>query len=514
VSSALFSAVLLILAFPPFNIWPCAFIFLIPLLFVIRRVGRFKAFLYASLAGFIFFLGTISWLVHVSVFGMFFVVSVCCLYWGLFGLLAHSFVSCASVDKGCHRYSYLFGRVLALGACWASLEYIRTEIPYANFGWALLAYSQSLNLFFIQTADLIGAYGVSFLVIVLNGFLFYFIVSFKSERKKSLFCLVDLAIFLLVIYGYGFLQLSLPLRGTPLRVGVLQGNIAQSIKWDPAFKGDIIDIYVKLIEFIGYDKPDLVILPEAAYPGDFTREFLSSPMNLAIKALGTPTLIGGIRFLDYAHEYNSAFLISGDGEIDAFYDKINLVPFGEYIPFKPLFDLLDLTKVAYSLGVSDFSRGKEYTVFSVRKGDDEFRFSTLICFEDVFPHLARHFSRAGSEFLVVITNDAWFGKTAAAYQHMQASVFRAIENNSYVVRAANTGVSGFISPKGRVLDIVRDKGGEDLFVIGGVSRPLLISKRKTFFQYGGFAFKYVCVAFLCLLYARVVPHLSSPDKRK
>lgn len=501
---ALFSAVLLILSFPPFDIWPLAFVFLVPLLFVVRSVSRVQAFCYAFFAGFMFFLGAIFWLVHVSLFGLFFVATVCSLYWGIFGLLAHSFMrqNTPTKDDASRSYADLLGRVCALAACWVSLEYIRTEIPYANFGWALLAYSQSLNLPFIQCANLIGAYGVSFLVILANGFIFYFLLVRTSARARSIFCLVDLVILLFLVYGYGFIALEVPIAGKTLRVGVVQGNIAQQIKWNPDFKGDIIDIYVKLVEFIGYDDPDLIILPEAAYPGDFNREFLASPLNHAIKATGVPTLIGGIRLLDYDHEYNSAFLMSGAGDVSAFYDKINLVPFGEYIPFKPFFDLLGLTKVAYSLGVSDFSRGDEYTVFSVRKGADEFHFSTLICFEDVFPYLARHFARAGSEFLVVITNDAWFGKTAAAYQHMQASVFRAVENSCYVIRAANTGISGFISPRGRVLDTVRDKEGEELFVVGGVSRPLSITKSTTLFQKGGFAFKYLCIAFLCLYCVR------------
>jgi apolipoprotein N-acyltransferase len=333
-------------------------------------------------------------------------------------------------------------------------------------------------------------------VILCNGIIFYLVETIKGPRKTFVFCCVDLVLVLTVVYAYGFMQLHVPQNGKQLRVGVVQANIPQALKWDPSYKERIINTYVKLTEFISYDKPDLVVFPEAAYPGHFVREFIYSPINEAIKELGCATVIGGIRFLDYSHEYNSAFLISKEGTIKGFYDKINLVPFGEYIPFKLFFDIVGLTKVAYSLGVGDFSRGETYTVFPLTVDDRQFFFSTLICFEDVFPYLARRFTRAGAEFLIVITNDAWFGKTAAAYQHMQASVFRAVENNCYVVRAANTGVSGFISPRGKVLNTVADKDGNEIFVIGGVSRPLVISKHRTFFQYGGFAFKYLCVAFI------------------
>jgi len=482
--------------------WPLAFIALVPLLYVIATVRRREAFIYALLSGFVFFLGLVFWLIHVSLFGMFFVASVCSLYWGLFGIGAHMIINASESKKGGFDYKSILTHTLALAACWVSIEYIRAEIPYVNFGWALLAYSQSFNSAFIQIANMLGAYGVSFFVVLCNGFIFYAVHTFKGPRKTFLFCFVDLLLILIVVYSYGFMQLNVPQNGKQLRVGVVQANIPQALKWNPAFKDEIINTYVKLIEFISYDEPDLVVLPEAAYPGNFVTEFTHSRMNTAVKDLGRATLVGGIRFLDYEHEYNSAFLLSKKGTIEGFYDKINLVPFGEYIPFKIVFDLLGLTKVAYSLGVSDFSRGEKYTVFPLTIDDKKFYFSTLICFEDVFPYLARRFVDAGAEFLVVITNDAWFGKTAAAHQHMQASIFRAVENNCYVVRAANTGVSGFISPRGKVLNTVSDKNGEEIFVVGGVSRPLLIAKRRTFFQYGGFAFKYLCVAFLCLYMVR------------
>jgi apolipoprotein N-acyltransferase len=146
---AIFSAILLILAFPPFNIWPLAFIAFVPLLHVIRTVGRREAFIYALVSGFVFFLGIVFWLVHVSVFGMFFVVSVCSLYWGLFGLGAHLIIAPAGKSPATRDYRSMFLHSLAIAACWVGLEYIRAEIPYFNFGWALVAYSQSLNLTFI-----------------------------------------------------------------------------------------------------------------------------------------------------------------------------------------------------------------------------------------------------------------------------------------------------------------------------------------------------------------------------
>jgi apolipoprotein N-acyltransferase len=494
------SSILSILAFPPFNFWLCAFIFLVPLLFAIERTSsRKNAFWVGYIAGFIHYLGLIFWLRHVVWFGLFFVVAVVALYPAFFALFSKILVFEKSGEKP-HEEKHHFIPVSILAALWVISEFLRGELPYVNFGWGLMAYSQSSNLYFIQIADCIGAYGVSCAVIVINGLIFFGMKSVVFSRKKALLCAFDLLSILLILYGYGALKLSLPIVGRDCRVGVVQGNIAQEIKWHPLFKEHIIKTYIKLIEFISYDKPDLIVLPEAAYPGNFLAEFPESPINEEIKNHEVPVLIGGIGLPDYEHEYNSAFLVSGNGKILDSYHKTVLVPFGEYIPFKWFFSLFGLTKLAYSLGVSDFNHGEKYTLFSLPHNSSDIKFSTLICFEDLFPRLSRHFVMRGAEFLVVITNDAWYKKTAAAHQHFQASIFRALENNRYVVRSANTGVSGFISPRGEVLNTVKDKDGNEIFVIGGVSRPLKVSTKRTLYTRYGFIFPYVCVLFIGVVF--------------
>jgi len=497
------SSILSILAYPPYDFWPCAFVALVPLFFAIERSrSKKEAAWIGFLAAFVHYMGLIFWLRHVVWVGLLFAVFLCAVYYVLFALAARQVVF-TDEPSGANLPDHPLLRVCTLAALWVAFECIRGEIPFFNFGWALLSYSQTSNVTFIQIADVVGAYGVSFVVVLINGCVFYFMKTLRRNKKKAMILFADLVCIFLIVYGYGLLKLSMPITGRDYRVGVVQGNIAQEIKWHPAFKDSIIDTYVKLIEFISYDKPDLIILPEAAYPGNFLAEFESSALNNAIREYAIPVVIGGIRLPRYGQEYNSAFLMSGAGKIIEAYNKMVLVPFGEYIPFKWFFSLFGLTKFAYSLGVSDFDHGKEYTVFSLPTEEGDVRFSTLICFEDLFPRISRRFVRSGAEFLVVITNDAWYKKTAAAHQHLQASIFRAVENNIHVVRSANTGVSGFISPRGELLNTVKDKDGNEIFVAGGVSRPLTIASRRTVFQYGGFAFKYLCVLFvLCVLYMR------------
>ncbi|MCX5679677.1 MAG: apolipoprotein N-acyltransferase, partial [Candidatus Omnitrophica bacterium] len=211
---------------------------------------------------------------------------------------------------------------------------------------------------------------------------------------------------------------------------------------------------------------------------------------------------------------NSAVLFSGEGRIVDRYDKIHLVPFGEYVPLKKLFSFVE--KFARS-PIGDFSPGKEYKVFKFfieRRSASEdatwkllkkAKFSCLICFEDIFPDLTRQFVRSGAVFLVNITNDAWFGKTSAPYQHMQCSVFRAVENRVNVVRAANTGLSCFIDQKGRVNAVV-ESGGRSLFMDGFKTYDIILTPTRTFYTAYGDVFTYICILYvlLCLAIYRTI----------
>ncbi|OIO37392.1 MAG: apolipoprotein N-acyltransferase [Candidatus Omnitrophica bacterium CG1_02_49_10] len=274
--------------------------------------------------------------------------------------------------------------------------------------------------------------------------------------------------------------MNAPLSGDKFRVSVIQGNIHQGEKWDSSLKNEIFAKYERLTLEALLDKPDLIIWPETSFPGFPEEEtlfidklaFLSKKMRADI-LIGAPTFAdpGGYKF------YNSAILIDKDNGICMQYDKAHLVPFGEYLPFERI---LGFVRGFSSRPIGDFEGGDEYTVFE----SGSRRFGVLICFEDIFPGLVRNFTRANPDFMVNITNDAWFMRSSAPYQHAQASVLRAVENRVSFVRSANTGLSCFIDPKGRITEAV-SKDEKEIFVDGFRTAEVPAGPRTSFYRRHG-----------------------------
>lgn len=469
------SGFLLTLAFPRWGLWWLAWVALVPLLHSIEKSSTWKeAFLLGLTAGFTFFLLSVSWLRHVTVFGMIFVVLMEATYWGVF----------AAVAKGRN------GGVLFLAACWVVLEFIRAELPVWGFGWNLLGASQTANLWIAQLASLGGAYSLSFLVFLGNQVAH---LLFQKGIKGAFQNVLLFSSLIAAVGVFGWSRIQAFNSQSFLQISVLQGNIPQALKWDASYKRQILRVYLNLTELASFDKPQMIVWPEAAYPGFFNQESLAERIKERVRKIKIPTLLGSPH-AEIGKYYNSAYLLNSSGEIAGRYDKIRLVPFGEYVPWKVIFGFLE--RFAYALGVSDFSPGRELKVF--RLGESGPKFSTLICFEDTFPNLARKFVDRDADFLVVITNDAWFGHSSAPYQHLQASQLRAIENGVSVVRSANTGVSGFITPWGQVTERVRNQENKDTFIIGGMTYPVTLSKEETLYRKGGWLFPYVCLMVLVL----------------
>lgn len=473
----LLSAALLILSFPIFNLWILAWVAFIPLFFALQSQSGLKAFLLAYFTGVVFWAGTIYWLVHVTLLGTIILVLYLALYFGLFGLFFSYFqFRSASID---YRLSTI--DPLVFSSIWVLLEYTRSHL-LTGFPWALLGYSQCSNLPIIQIADLTGAYGVSFLVMMVNVAVYQFIS--QKSKVKSIFVPIC-CIFVSLIYGYYKL---LPTSNSQLptyRISVIQGNIPQDQKWEAESREYILNKYLTLSLAATKDNPDLVIWPEASLPvileeePDFFKEVrhFSQEAHLSL-------LIGAVTRRDDAY-YNSAILVSKEGAVLGRYDKLHLVPFGEYIPLKNYLPFLETI-----VPIGDINPGKESTLFSLPTPNSGLltynKFAVLICFEDVFPELSRRFVKNGADFLVNITNDAWYKKTSAAYQHFQACVFRAVENRVFLVRAANTGISGFIAPTGKVISLVQDKIGKEIFVDGYKAQSITVAKRGLSFysKYG------------------------------
>lgn len=489
------SAILLALSFPNVNCWLLAWFAFVPLFLVIQNKSKVKAFLLSYLTGIIFWLGTIYWLIHVTLAGLIVLVLYLALYFGLFGLII------SAVSAQLSAVSLLF-----IPSSWVLLEYIRSHL-FTGFPWALLGYSQYLNLPAIQFADITGVWGVSFLVMMINVVI-YLVTSRKPEAASQKLSIlrqsVSSIILLICVLGYGYYKLHLRPATYDLRrirICVIQGNIPQELKWDPEAKDYILEKYSNITRNVNKDKLDLIIWPEAALPVVLEEEpiFIEQVKKLA-KEIKISILLGAVTFQDNLYPvpasvdeiyYNSALLISSEGEILTKYHKLHLVPFGEYIPFRKTLRFLETI-----VPIGDFTAGKEYTVFQVQASK---KFSVLICFEDLFPGLSRGFIKKGADFLVNITNDAWFKKNSSPYQHLQASVFRAVENRVSLVRAANTGVSGFIAPTGEILSLVQDRIGRNIFVDGYVTEDINIPKKEiSFYTKYGDIFMIICLLFVLL----------------
>lgn len=483
--ASIFSAICLVLAFPKTDIWPLAWVGLVPLLRGLDGQTPLRAFGRAYLCGILFFSGTLYWLVHVTLPGMVLLVAYLAVYFGLFGA----------------GYSFFAGsktawRPFGIASLWTLLEFIRAHF-LTGFGWAGLGYSQYKNLALIQIADLTGVYGVSFLVVLAN---LLFKEIFDSVRKnprarlKSTPSLVIVVVMLALASGYGALRLGAGRRAQnqpapQATIAVVQANIPQSMKWyEPAWP-DIMARYKILTEAAAGENPDLIIWPETSYPGILWEdEELFDELKRFVARLGVPLLVGSIVHEDDQY-YNTAILLSKDGEILQQYRKVHLVPFGEYIPMRFLFPFLE-----HIVPIADFTAGEEYTVFKL--WDDGKPFSVLICFEDTLGGLTRQFVRHGAGLLVNMTNDAWFRDTKEPFMHAQASIFRSVENRRAIVRAANTGVSGFIDNSGRMTRFVQDERGKKTYVPGYAIAKVRFDRRETFYTRYGDVFVFGCFLYL------------------
>jgi apolipoprotein N-acyltransferase len=290
-----------------------------------------------------------------------------------------------------------------------------------------------------------------------------------------------------------------------ITIGVVQPNIDQAVKWDAAYRDETMRRFDRLTAKLGTDT-DLVVWPEAATPFILERErdYQLQLIEWAARAQA-PILLGSpaLRFYPDRRPYlmNSAYLLGADGNLLGRYDKHHLVPFGEYIPLKSsvLFFLDKLVE-----GIGDFEPGPGPTILSFTpkslrgsnpSGSRPVKFGVAICYEVIFPDLVRRFSDNGAEFLITITNDGWFGPSSAPAQHFSMVVFRSVENHLSFARSANTGISGFIDPFGRILDAT------PLFTEHALKAAIPIGHSRTFYSYYGDVFAYGCAiigALLCL----------------
>lgn len=396
--------------------------------------------------GAIYFAGTLYWITQVMVLhgG---------LPWGIAVLVNAALIAYLSLFPALfavvvRRIVAQFGTLAVMTAplVWVATEMGRTYV-FTGFPWVLMGYSQTSVLPIAQFASLFGVYGISALVASVSAGLAVFGLEGSAFRRivpaaATLFLVGGVA-----VWGSARVNRSaLTQTGDPVRVGLIQGNVNQDEKWDPAKANAIFSDYLRMTEHAITQAAEVVVWPEASTPFSFENDRPAAELVRDIaRRSGVPILLGSNQVVrgPQITLYNAAYLIDPEGATAGVYRKMHLVPFGEYVPLaKLLFFAAPLVEA-----VGTFSAGEEAVLLPL-KGH---LVSTAICYEIVYPNLVRGFVAGGSELVTTITNDAWFGRTSAPYQHFAQASMRAIENGRYLVRAANTGISGVVDPYGRIV---------------------------------------------------------------
>ena len=480
------------LAFPTTDWSVLAWMWLaLPLVCALTRPPR-EALADGWLAGAVFFLLLLRWLDHtfqnfsaipwpVTWLPIAALAAYCGLYTGLLCLVIASL-----------RVRLGQGWALALApALWVAGEWIRGWLM-GGFPWGLLGYSQHLALPVIQVAEIGGVYAVSLLLVAVNaGIAGLMILGWRRSAPG----LVAAALLLLGSLAFGWWTLSHEFgTGTGramhvVQISVIQPSIEQSVKEDPTSRQSTMDIYEQLTRQAARPssggKPALILWPETAAPIFLRGEpALLARLVALSREVGVPLLVGSIDRLPGRDGkfLNSAFLL-GDQGITAKYDKIRLVPFGEYVPLAWLLGFVR----QWAEFISDFAPGSRETVFPLPGAP----FGTVICYEVISPGLFRGFVVGGARFMTNITNDAWFGRTSGPPQHLGVLPLRAVENRVAIARAANTGISAFVGPDGRVGPTL------PLFERGTLSASLPLRSRTTLYTRWGDWLVYLCLG-LCV----------------
>jgi apolipoprotein N-acyltransferase len=358
---------------------------------------------------------------------------------------------------------------------WVTVELLRS-ILFSGFPWMLSGYALAPYSGILQIATWTGVYGLSFLAAGVNSVIAYAVLQ-RTFRWAAVAAAVIVIASILPVFG------EEP-SGNTIEVRLVQTNISLDQSWTrPDF--DALLNELTTLSTRGGTSPKLVVWPETPAPFYLAEdaEFRTRIQSIAMK-LGAYFLVG---YIDAANEgpSNSAGLLDPSGKQISRYDKMHLVPFGEYVPFKRLlFFAESLTRQA-----GNFVPGAEYSLGVL----DGRKVSTIICYESIFPNLVRQFVKRGSELIVLITNDGWFGKSSAPYQHLRMGVVRAVENRRYMVRTANTGITAIIDPYGRV------EAETPIGVRTILDGPARFRSDRTFYTQYGDVFAYANVVAVLLL---------------
>lgn len=525
------SALLSVLSFAPFNAGLLAYVAFVPLLFACREGSLRGVFLKGLVYGFLFFLSTVYWVTSsmnnyggvpllTSILVMLLLCAYLALYPACFALAYRIYCRLSGEDKRCSAFM-----LLLLPSLWVVLEFLR-GIIVTGFPWVLLGYSQSPYLSVIQISQFTGVWGVSFIVMAVNVLVYLNLSEFIRRRRVfSPGASIATLVVLTMVISYGLMELSRKGKELPahtLKVSIVQGNVDQSVKWEPSFKRATIETYLQMSSEALATGAELILWPETATPFFLLHDMVLSPEVFSFVKESSVRLLTGTPHYEYNESgthnlYNSAVLLgpgkSGKvkeaGDASALpvasakndkaqparvlgrYDKVHLVPFGEYVPLSGVLTFIE----KLTAGVGDFSPGSD-GLKPIKDG--ELALGVIICYEAIFPEIAARLTLQGANVLVNLTNDGWFGATSAPYQHLEMSRFRAVENNLYLIRAANTGISAVISPGGEVMA----RGGllTREIISGEVGLKKITEARGTFFSRHYYVFPAICALLGTLLF--------------
>jgi apolipoprotein N-acyltransferase len=512
---AILSGVALGLAFPKFDLNLLAWVAFVPLFYAIEGEPLKRVLGLAYLQNFAAFVVSLYWIaiplhsfadvrMELAIVPMLLLAAVLASY-GAIAIWAGEYTA----------RRLRIPMVATMPVAWTAMEWVRTYFPI-GFPWNLLGYVAYRYIELMQFVEFTGVYGLSALVIFFNAVVFVVALRRGSPRLQvaSLIAMTGL---MGVLFGFGQWRISelgrLQPEGT-LKVAMVQGDIPQSIKWNPDFLPQSFRVYQDSTVQAVKHGVDLIVWPEAAaaflfqadgvYPAGFAdyAAYRDALLNLA-RTTGDPILFGAPALGEqdgHAGFYNRAYLVSGQGQVVAHYDKIQLVPFGEYVPARELLGYF-VNRVVQGFG--DMLPGSEQTIFNVKGA----RLGVLICYESVFPDLTRREVNKGADVLVNITNDAWYGESSAPYQALAMAAMRSAETKVPMVRVANTGISAYIRPTGQI-ETVTPLFKRDLLFHDVPFRPM-----RTLYTMVGDLFAEICLALAAigLLLARLRPRAAAAD---
>jgi apolipoprotein N-acyltransferase len=519
------SGTLLGFAFPPFNFGLFALIGFIPFFIVFENLNTLgRTFRYSYI--------------------VFFVMNLIACYWvGGFGNDVDIFLMISGIALSLAHPLFFFIPVLFLYIVkkaygkntsllvfpflWVSFEYLHSITEFA-FPWLLLGNTQTYDFSRIQYISYTGVYGISFWIISINILMYSLYNHLVVEKKrgidiKSIILVVSLVtLYVLPSIFYKVIVSDYLYSDKTIEISIVQPNINPWDKWKQSREFDqVIEIMGLTSDGLKNKKPDLIVWPETAIP--FYIKFPSRQEELEsvtryVDSINTNLLTGSVdmkiyssdghvppsskksRSSDFAYDsYNSVMFFQPQNNIIPIFHKMKLVPFSERIPYLDYYPFL-INFLQWGVGISNWGIGRDTIIFELKKNITlneastfDLKFCSMICYESIFPGFVAGFVKKGAEFIVIITNDSWFGNSSGPYQHNQYAILRAIENRRSVVRCANGGVSSFITPLGEMVMKT------DFMTKTVITNSVVAEDKLTFYSKHGDIFSNICLYLSILL---------------